>query len=208
MRRQGSQTQSITLHSRILSTRIHSVSCHKVCLDFDALADSRAPAVDTTFINVVVWNSDRLFPEFNPGNMDPNTGAVITGEIVKAFVAEPDYSPLKMNIERNLEYFGRAILAMDRINFRTWWQGPPRESMTNSSVTNLTDSMNDLSLSANVTSAINLTASMADLTLPANVTLPVNFTILGLNSTSICAGAGQRITPGCTGQDNDLLSTS
>ena len=102
---------------------------------------------------------------------------------------EPDDSPLKPNIERNLDFFGQAVRAMGITNFRTWWQGPPHESLTNSSATSLTESLNDL-------------------TLPANVTFPANFTVLGLNSTSMCAGADQEIVPGCGGQNNDLVTTS
>lgn len=159
-----------------------------MCLDFVALADRGAPAHDTTFLNVVVWNSDRLFPAFNPGDMDPSTGAIIVGEIARAYMAEPDESPLKPNLERNFEFFQQAVTAMRRGDFSTWWQGP-RESLTDSSAANLTESMNNL-------------------TLPANVALPANFTFLGLNSTSICAGAGHGSAPGCSGQDNDLVTTS
>lgn len=144
---------------------------------------------DTTFLNVVVWNSDRPFHPFNPGNMDPSTGTVIVREIARAYVTEPDESPLKPNIERNLDFFGQAVLAMRLTSFRTWWQGPPRESLTNSSTTNLTEFMNDL-------------------TLPANVTLPANFTNLALNSTSICADTSQGVEPGCGGQNSDLVSNS
>ena len=168
--------------------RIHFVSCHKLCLDFIALADRGAPAADTAFLNVVVWNSDKLFPDFNPGNMDPFTGERIAGEIAIAYVEEPDDSVLKPNIERNFEFFQSAALAMGRSNFKTWWQGPG-VSLTNNSAANLTESVNNLILAA-------------------NITLPANSTFSELNSTSLCAGAGNGITPGCSGQGNDLLTTS
>ena len=168
--------------------RTHFVSCLELCLDFIALADRGVPAVDTTFLNVVVRNSDRPFPDFNPGNMDPSTGMSIVGEIAIAYVEEPDDSVLKPNIERNFEFFQSAALAMGRSNFKTWWQGP-RVSLTNSSAANLTESANNLVLAA-------------------NITLPANSTFSRLNSTSLCAGAGNGITPGCSGQDNDRLTTS
>ena len=158
-----------------------------MCLDFVAPADRGAPAHETTFLNLVVRSSDRLF-DFNPGDMDPFTGLIIVGEIATAYVAEPDESPLKPNLERNFLFFQQAVLAMRRSNFRTWWQGPG-ESLTNSSAANLTDSMNNLNL-------------------PANFALPANFTFLGLNSTSLCAGADHGSAPGCRGQDDDLVTTS
>ncbi len=120
--------------------------------------------------------------------MDPSTGERILAGIATAYVNEPDESPLKPNIARNFAFFEQTVLAMRRINFRTWWQGPP-EGLTNSSAANLTESMNNLTLSA-------------------NVTLPANFTFLELNSTSICAGAGPGIAPGCRGQDGNLVTTS
>ncbi len=152
------------------------------------LADNGAPARDTTFLNVVVWNSDRIFPNFNPGNMDPYTGNAIVIEIARAYVREPDDSPLKPNIERNFSFFRQAVLAMLRGDGRTWWQGFP-ENLTNGSAANLTEFMNNLIL-------------------PANVNLPANFTPLGLNLTSICAGAGQGTAPGCRGQDENHVTTS
>ena len=157
-------------------------------LDFVALADQGAPALDTTFLNVVVWNSDRSSADFNPGNMDPHTGALIVWALGIEYAREPDESPLKPNIERNFSYFRRAVLAMVRGNGRTWWQSVP-ENLMNGSTTNLTEPMNNL-------------------TLPANITLPANFTPLGLNSTSICAGAGQGTAPECQGQDDNLVTTS
>ena len=175
---------------RIHSTKIHFVSYQKACLDLIRLADSGAPAQDTTFLNVLVWNSERFFA-YNPGNMEPTTGSVLLGIIATAYTTEPDTSPLKPNIERNFEFFQQAVFAMRRGSTRTWWQGP-EHPLTNSSAANLTEFVDNFSLPAN-------------LTLPANFT---NFTLPGSKATSVCAGTGQRIAPGCKSQDNDLLTTS
>lgn len=168
--------------------KIRSVSSQKACLNFVALADNGAPAHDTTFLSVVVWNSDRLFPAYNPGNMDPTTGTFLLASMAAAYEKEPDYSPLKPNMERNLEYFQRAALAMRLGSIRTWWQGF-QKSLTNSSAANVTDFLDNL-------------------TLPSNVTFPENFTLSASKSTSVCAGAGQGIAAGCGGQDDALVATS
>ena len=188
MQRQNFRTRSNTSQGRTHSTRTRSVSSQKACLDSVALADNGAPAPDTTFLNVVVWNSDRLFPAYNPGNTDPTTGALLLANIAAAYEKEPDSSPLKANIERNFEYFQRAALAMELGSSRTWWQGS-QESLTDSSATNVTEYLNNL-------------------TLPSNVTLPKNLTLSASKSTSVCAGAGQGIAAGCGGQDDALVATS
>ena len=161
-----------------------------MCLDLITLADSCAPAIDTTFLNVLVWDSNRPFA-YNPGNMDPVVGTVLVAKIAEAYAAEPDTSPLKPNIDRNYEFFHQALLAMRRGYTRTWWQGP-QHPLTNSSAANLTEFMNNFTLPANFTT-------------PANFT---NFTLPGSKSTSVCAGAAQGIAAGCESQDNDLVTTS
>ena len=120
--------------------------------------------------------------------MDPTTGQVLLSRIATAYAEEPNDSPLKLNIERNFDFFQQAVYAMTRGHTRTWWQGP-QHPLTNSSAANLTEFMNNF-------------------TLPANVTLPANFTLPGSKSTSVCAGVGQGIAAGCGSKDNDLVTTS
>ena len=188
IQRQNFRTRLNTSQGRTHSTRTHSVSSQKACFDSVVLADNSAPAPDTTFLNVVVWNSDRLFPDYNPGNTDPTTGTLLLANIAAAYTREPDTSPLKPNIERNFEYFQRAALAMRPGSNRAWWEGS-QESLTNSSAANVTEYLNNL-------------------TLPSNVTLPKNLTLSASKSTSVCAGAGQGNAAGCGGQDDVLVATS
>ena len=80
-------------------------------------------APDTTFLSLLVWNSDNLDMRYNPGDMDPFTGQVILQAIAAVWHREPE-SPVKVNIERNYEYFYDAVRSMDRSKHRTWWDSP------------------------------------------------------------------------------------
>ncbi|KAL2036505.1 hypothetical protein N7G274_010771 [Stereocaulon virgatum] len=115
---------------------------------------------DTTFLTLTVWNSAQGDPLYNAGDMDPLSGLAVVEAIAAALNEEPE-GPIKVNIERNYEYFYSAVLEMNRYNYRTWWDPPPEAS--NVSHANSTGRIRNSTLPANLSlsepEALNLTNS-------------------------------------------------
>ncbi len=69
-------------------------------------------------MSLLVWNSDSDDLRYNPGNMDPHTGAVIDRALDTAVEAVLEGSEAKERLEESNLFFQRSTGAMYRPDYK------------------------------------------------------------------------------------------
>lgn len=77
---------------------------------------------------MLVWNSDSPDITYNPGEMDPYTGRKIDDALGTAIKAAPEGSAARERLQESRDFFAETTRAMDRADYKTWWEPPDDDS--------------------------------------------------------------------------------